>query len=94
MITLTSGDVVVMPTWVFAFFLIGGVAIIAYLLWACDISQRDLRHERRRRVVHDHLHHNGPAPQSLFLAGDPAAWTADVTKRAERAVRDAQGGGR
>lgn len=70
MIGLTSSGVVVMPTWVFAFFLIGGIAIISYLLWACDISQQDLRHERRRRVVHDHLHHDGPPPASVFLELD------------------------
>lgn len=68
--TALAATVVVMPTWVFMLFLLGGIAVITFLLWANDTQAHDLRRARRQRQVHDHLHHDGPKPVSLI--GDQA----------------------
>lgn len=67
MIPLT-GDVVVMPTWVFFLLIVGLVAWNVWLMWANNTQGEDLRRERHRRAVHNHLHHEGPDPEQLRLS--------------------------
>lgn len=90
MIALT-GEVVVMPTWVFLFLLALLIGINALLMWCNHEQAHDLRHERRRRVVHDHLHHDGPAPTQLLITGD-LEWTDEMTDRAITRIHNERGG--
>lgn len=56
---------ITMPVWVFLLLLVGLVVWNVFLMWANNDQARVIRRQRRRRMVHDHLHHNGPAPAEI-----------------------------